>query len=245
MKNYRAIIQYDGTKYNGWQRQGNTKNTIQEKIEQVLSRMVENSVEIFGAGRTDAGVHALGQVINFKTDTDKSNVEIMEYLNNYLPTDIQVISVDRVADRFHARLNAKGKTYVYKICNLPYINVFSRKYSYFHPGKLDVDKMRKAGEYLIGQRDFRAFCSVKNMKKSTVRNLMSISIYNSEGEICIEYKGNGFLYNMVRILTGTLIEIGEGKRDIDTILRAFETGDRQMAGFTAPPNGLFLREVEY
>ena len=243
--NYKLIIQYDGTRYDGWQRQGNTENTIQGRIEEVLSRMVQAPVEVQGAGRTDAGVHALGQVASVYLDTDASEDEICRYLNQYLPEDIGVVEVRQAADRFHARLNASGKVYRYRIGIGAYKNVFERKYYYPLGKELDVAGMREAAALLLGEHDFKSFCSNKRMKKSTVRRLRRIDIREKAGEIEITYEGDGFLYNMVRILTGTLIEVGQGKRCPDSMKEILVGRNRKLAGYTAPARGLILAEVKY
>ncbi|MCQ4671245.1 tRNA pseudouridine(38-40) synthase TruA [Lactonifactor longoviformis] len=243
--NYKLIIQYDGTRYDGWQRQGNTENTIQGRIEEVLSRMVQAPVEVQGAGRTDAGVHALGQVASVYLDTDASEDEICQYLNLYLPEDIGVVEVRQAADRFHARLNASGKVYRYRIGIGAYKNVFERKYYYPLGKELDVAGMREAAALLVGEHDFKSFCSNKRMKKSTVRRLRRIDIREKAGEIEITYEGDGFLYNMVRILTGTLIEVGQGKRCPDSMKEILVGRNRKLAGYTAPARGLILAEVKY
>ena len=243
--NYKLIIQYDGTRYDGWQRQGNTENTIQGRIEEVLSRMVQAPVEVQGAGRTDAGVHALGQVASVFLDTDASEDEICRYLNQYLPEDIGVAEVRQAADRFHARLNASGKVYRYRIGTGAYKNVFERKYYYPLGKALDVAGMRAAAAILAGEHDFKSFCSNKRMKKSTVRRLQRIDIREKAGEIEITYEGDGFLYNMVRILTGTLIEVGQGKRSPDSMKEILVGRNRKLAGYTAPARGLVLAEVKY
>ena len=243
--NYKLIIQYDGTRYDGWQRQGNTENTIQGRIEEVLSRMVQAPVEVQGAGRTDAGVHALGQVASVYLDTDASEDEICRYLNLYLPEDIGVVEVRQAADRFHARLNASGKVYRYRIGIGAYKNVFERKYYYPLGKELDVAGMREAAALLVGEHDFKSFCSNKRMKKSTVRRLRRIDIREKAGEIEITDEGDGFLYNMVRILTGTLIEVGQGKRCPDSMKEILVGRNRKLAGYTAPARGLILAEVKY
>lgn len=242
--NYRIDIQYDGTRYNGWQKQKNTDQTIQGKIESVLSRMVEMPVEIQGAGRTDAGVHALGQVASVHLDSTRSPEEIRCYLNHYLPEDIGILSVRPAAERFHARLNAVGKQYDYRIATDPALHVFDRKYLYPFTEPLDLAAMKAAAGYLTGTHDFQSFCARK-MKKSTVRQLDSIVFTELPGELCISYQGNGFLYNMVRILTGTLLEVGTKKRSPESIPAIFASGIRENAGFTAPAQGLVLRKVIY
>lgn len=244
MKNYKLTIQYDGTRYNGWQRQGNTKNTIQERFENVLFRMCGRPIEIFASGRTDAGVHATGQVANFKCDTDMDCGEIKDYLNKYLPDDIAVISAEEVEERFHSRLNAASKTYEYRIA-VEKPDVFIRKYVFAANEKPNVDKMRHAAELFLGKHDFKGFSSVRRTKKSTVRTINFIDINEKGGIISIKINGSGFLYNMVRIIAGTLFEIGAGKLDEEIIPRVFEEKEREKAGVTLPACGLTLVEVSY
>ncbi len=244
MKNYKIIVQYDGTKYNGWQRQGNTQNTIQERFENVLSKMCGKNIEVFASGRTDAGVHADAQVANFKCDTKLVAEEIKEYLNRYLPQDILVTSVEEVDERFHSRLNAVSKTYEYKIATRK-PNVFVRKYVFCADEIPDIEKMRLAAKQLLGTHDFKGFSSVGRTKKSTVRTINYIEIFEEDGIIAIRINGNGFLYNMVRIISGTLYEIGTGKLDEQVVADIFETKNREAAGLTLPACGLILKEVFY
>lgn len=245
MENYKMIIQYEGTKYDGWQRQGNTSNTIQEKIEEVISKLLDEEIELSASGRTDAGVHALGQVANFKTEKDLDTDSMLIQINRYLPKDIRVLEMEKADLRFHSRLNAKRKIYVYRIDNTPYGSVFDRKYAMRFNEKLDVKAMTEAASYLVGEHDFKSFCTKKNMKKSTVRIIYSVDISQNNGIIEISYCGNGFLYNMVRILTGTLMEAGRGRIKPTDIPHIIEAKDRGRAGFTAQPEGLFLKSVEY
>lgn len=242
--NYRLLIQYDGTRYAGWQRQTMTRETIQGKIEDVLERMTGERVEIIGAGRTDAGVHARGQVANVHLMERKGTKEIRDYLNRYLPEDICVMEVSEVSERFHSRLNAGTKTYRYRISTNTVKNVFERKYIYDLNEPLDVKRMKKAALYLLGTHDFQGFCARK-MKKSSVRRIDAIEFQELDGELQISYQGNGFLYNMVRILTGTLIEVGKGERSPESVAEILRTGERAKAGFTAPAKGLCLIRVEY
>lgn len=244
-KNYKIIMEYDGTRYDGWQKQGNTDQTIQGKLESVLERLAGKNTEIHGSGRTDAGVHALAQVANFHADLDMKEEEIMSYFNHYLPEDIRVTALESVADRFHSRLNAEEKTYLYRIEMGEKANVFDRKYTYSLHKKLHVGAMRTAADILCGEHDFKSFCSNRKMKKSTVRNLKKIEMEQQESILLVRFTGNGFLYNMVRILMGTLIEVGLGERspkEMNDILKAL---DRKAAGYTAPPEGLFLEHVSY
>ncbi|HJB36103.1 MAG TPA: tRNA pseudouridine(38-40) synthase TruA [Candidatus Blautia merdipullorum] len=243
--NYRFDIQYDGTRYGGWQRQKTTDNTIQGKIEEVLFRMTGSPVLIQGAGRTDAGVHALGQVANGHFDSRMSCEEICDYMNHYLPEDIEILRVSQVSERFHSRLNAREKLYRYRIGIGSHKNVFERKYLCPLHETYDVEAMEEAAGYLTGTHDFRSFCANKKMKKSTVRTIYEIRITELPKELQIDYRGDGFLYNMVRILTGTLIEIGRGSRKPEEIQAILEGRDRGLAGFTAPARGLTLVEVGY
>ena len=246
MRNFKIILQYEGTKYQGWQRQESTKNTIQGKLETILAKMTDTDfVQVDGSGRTDAGVHALGQVANFKIDTVKTPAQIMEYINRYLPEDIAVVEIKEMHDRFHSRLNAKGKTYCYRIWNSAIPTVFERRYVYELADELNTDDMRKAAAILIGKHDFKAFTSNKKSKKSTVRTIENISIERKDKEIVLVYSGDGFLYHMVRILTGTLIEVGLGKRSIESVKELLENGTRDMAGELVPAKGLCLVEVRY
>lgn len=243
--NYRFDIQYDGTRYGGWQRQKTTDNTIQGKIEEILFRMTGSPVLIQGAGRTDAGVHALGQVANGHFDSRMSCEEICDYMNHYLPEDIEILRVSQVSERFHSRLNAREKLYRYRIGIGSHKNVFERKYLCPLHETYDVEAMEEAAGYLTGTHDFRSFCANKKMKKSTVRTIYEIRITELPKELQIDYRGDGFLYNMVRILTGTLIEIGRGSRKPEEIQAILEGRDRGLAGFTAPARGLTLVEVGY
>ena len=244
MKNYKITVQYDGSRYNGWQKQGNTKNTIQEKFENVLSKMCGSDVEIHASGRTDAGVHAHAQTANFKCNTEMSCDEIIEYLNRYLPEDILVTSINEASERFHSRLNAVSKTYEYQIA-IQKPDVFMRKYVFTTDCVPDVEKMRQAAELLIGTHDFKGFSSIGKTKKSTVRTINFIDIQQDNQIIRIRINGNGFLYNMVRIICGTLLEAGTGKLDINVINEIFENKTRANAGTTLPACGLKLIEVFY
>lgn len=243
--NYRLDIQYDGTRYGGWQKQKDTDNTIQGKIEEVLEKMCGQPVSVQGAGRTDAGVHAVGQVANVHLDTEKSCEEICGYLNQYLPEDIEIVKVSKEKERFHSRLNAREKVYRYRIAVGYHKNVFERKYQCPLHEDLDIQAMKRAAEFLEGTHDFKSFCSNKKMKKSSVRTVYHIDIQESFQEISITFTGNGFLYNMVRILTGTLIEVGRGKKKPEEMTDILNACDRAEAGFTAPARGLTLLEVRY
>lgn len=243
--NYKAVLQYEGTRYRGWQTQGNTDNTIQGKLESLLTKMAGEPVEVNGSGRTDAGVHAAGQVISFRCKTGKTPEEICRYMNEYLPEDIAVLSVEEAAPRFHARLNAVRKTYVYRIWNAPVRNVFRRRFTTWIQKPLDLDAMEQAAALLCGTHNYRAFCSLKKFKKSTVRTIEKIEIGKMGQEIRISYTGDGFLYHMVRILTGTLVEVGLGLRKPEEMTEILEGLDRTKAGRLVPPEGLTLESVEY
>lgn len=244
MRNLRLDLCYDGTRYRGWQRLPGKDDTIQGKLETTLSRFLGEPIEISGSGRTDAGVHAKNQVANFHCQSDMKAEEILSNLRRYLPEDIGIYSCRDVSPRFHARLNAKEKTYVYRIWNSDRPCVFERRYLAVFPETLDIAAMKQAAGYLLGEHDFSAFCGNAKMKKSTVRFIRRISIETVGEEIRLSFTGNGFLHNMVRILTGTLIEVGRGERSPDSIAALFG-GKRADAGFLAPPQGLCLMEVEY
>ena len=244
MRNIRLDICYDGTRYRGWQRLSGKDDTIQGKLETTLSRLLEAEIEISGSGRTDAGVHAMGQVANFHTESTKSCEEIMAGLRRYLPEDIGIYSCKEVSPRFHARLNASEKTYRYRIWNSDAPCVFERRFVAVMPEKLDVEAMRAAAALLLGEHDFSAFCGNPKFKKSTVRRISAIDIQPQGHELVIDFTGNGFLHNMVRILTGTLIEVGRGERQTDSVPVLFG-GKRAEAGFLAPAQGLCLMEVFY
>ena len=245
MRNFKVTLQYEGTRYQGWQKQESTDNTIQGKLEALLSKMAGTKVEIQGSGRTDAGVHAAGQVANFHLDTDQSPSQIMDYMNFYLPEDIAVISIEEVPERFHSRLNAKGKTYLYRVINSPVPHIFDRKYAWTVEEKLDVDAMRRAAAFMEGTHDYKAFTSLKKSKKSTVRTVERILIECVDDEIRFTFRGDGFLYHMVRIMMGTLIEVGLHKKKPEEITGIFEKGLRENAGELVPAKGLTLLEVRY
>lgn len=244
LNNYKFQVSYDGTRYSGWQRQGNTASTIQYKLERAISGLLSEEIEVSGSGRTDAGVHAMGQIANFKTPQRLDVENFTQRLNEALPEDISVSNMLLASPRFHARLSAKEKTYRYTVQNAAASDVFRRKYEYKIPEPLDMDAMRQGAELLLGTHDFQGF-STGRTKKSTVRHIREISITREGSKVYLTFTGNGFLYNMVRILTGTLIEIGRGERTPESILAVFSSGDRTKAGFTAPPQGLCLMEVLY
>ncbi|HIX68759.1 MAG TPA: tRNA pseudouridine(38-40) synthase TruA [Candidatus Anaerostipes excrementavium] len=246
-RNIRLLIEYDGANYRGWQKQGKSSgaDTIQGRLEQVLSKMTGEEIQLIGSGRTDAGVHALGQVANFHTDCSHSCDEMKQYLIAHLPSDIGVLKVSEAGERFHSRLNAAEKTYRYRIAVPGTSHAFERTYLWYFPEPLNLPKMRQAASYLIGTHDFKGFSSIKKTKKSTIREIHAIDIKQKNGEIQITFTGNGFLHNMVRIITGTLAEIGCGKKKPEDIFTVLRSKNRQDAGMTAPPQGLFLVSVRY
>ena len=244
MRNLRLDICYDGTRYRGWQRLPGKDDTIQGKLETALSRILGEPIEISGSGRTDAGVHAMGQVANFHCQSTMPAGEILTNLRRYLPEDIGIYSCRDVSPRFHARLNAKEKTYRYRIWNSEKPCVFDRRFVTAMPELLDISAMKEAAAFLVGEHDFSAFCGNAKMKKSTVRFIRSIEIQPVGDELQLIFTGNGFLHNMVRILVGTLVEVGRGERMADSIPLLFG-GKRADAGFLAPPQGLCLMEVDY
>ncbi len=244
MQNIRLDISYDGTRYRGWQRLGGGENTIQGKLEGALSRILQEPVEISGSGRTDAGVHARGQVASFHCHSTMDPEELLAKLRQYLPEDIGILACSRVPDRFHARLSAREKTYCYRIWNSDSPCVFERRFVAVYPQALDLEAMKQAAANLTGEHDFSAFCGNPKMKKSTVRTLFSVEICRKGEEVQLSFTGNGFLQSMVRILTGTLLEVGWGKRDPASVAGLFGA-PRAQAGFLAPAQGLCLQEVVY
>ena len=244
MRNVRLDLCYDGTRYKGWQRLSGTDNTIQTKLETALTRILDEPIEVVGSGRTDAGTHALHQVANFHCQSNLPCKEILALLRRYLPEDIGIYSCKNVSERFHARLNAKTKTYIYRLWNSDRPCVFDRKYVYLDTRPVDIDKMRSAASRFLGQHDFSAFCANKNMKKSTVRYIESFEITVDNDSIYFTVTGNGFLHHMVRIMVGTLLEVGRGEREVDSISQLFGAS-RAEAGELIPASGLTLKEVNY
>ena len=238
-------VAYDGSRYRGWQSQKSTDVTIQGKLNQVFSELEGRKVEVQGSGRTDAGVHALGQVASVRLTVEKSIPEIMEYVNHYLPDDIGITEMEEAPKRFHARLSAQRKTYCYRIFNSVAPNVFERKWMCRIPEPLDLEKMRQGAGYLEGTHDFAAFCTRHQKKKSSVRTIYRLEILSEGAEVDIRITGNGFLHNMVRIIAGTLVEIGQGRREPMEIKQLLEEGIREQAGGTMPARGLILQSVEY
>ena len=242
-QNYRLTISYDGTRFKGWQRLPG-ENTIQGRIEAALSDIFGQPIEIHGSGRTDAGVHAAGQVASFRGPRyDRSR--LLSQLRHRLPEDIGILDLDYATERFHARLSATEKTYCYRIWNSKKPDVFGRLYRAPVPQELDAEAMERAMEMCLGTHDFLAFCSNKHFKKSSVRRLYEFSLRREGEELCFTLRADGFLYNMVRILVGTVLEVGMGQRSPDTIPALFRSRRREDAGETAPARGLCLMEVRY
>lgn len=244
MRNFKLLLEYEGTRYQGWQKQENTENTIQGKLETLLCKMCGSKVEVQGSGRTDAGVHARGQVANAHMDTDMTAEEILAYMNRYLPKDIGVVSVEEVPERFHSRLLVKEKTYCYQVINSSMPHIFDRRYSYAHPAPLNVEAMRAAAGRLVGTHDFAAFTSAKKEKIYREKHYRDKDRKRA-GYAAVLFSGNGFLFHMVRILTGTLLEVGEGRRAPEDMEVLLTCGNREQAGTLVPALGLTLLEVRY
>lgn len=246
MTNYKLTIAYDGSKYNGFQKQTkHPEKTIQGRLENVLSQCFDEDIQLIASGRTDAGVHSKGQVCNFHAEHYLEIPDVMQYLSTYLPQDIAVLDLGIASPRFHARYNVLRKSYTYTVDNGLFADPFALKYAYHVTAPLDIERMQQATGYLLGTHDFKAFTSLKSKTKSTTRHLFDITITKEGAMIYFTYEGNGFLQHMVRILTGTLIEIGLGERSPESILTLLENKQRSEAGFTAPPHGLCMKRVDY
>ena len=246
MRNIKLTIEYDGGRYNGWQRlgKGETDNTIENKLLEVIKKMTGEEVELHCGSRTEMGVHAYGQVANFKTKSGLKLYEIKNYLNRYLPMDIAVISVEEVSERFHASLNAKSRTYLYRVAIGDAPSVFDRKYTYYCFDKPNPSLMKEAANKLIGKYDFKDFSSVKK-NKSTVKEIMQIDIYQDDKELQITIQANDFLHNMARMLVSTLLEIGLGTRPIDVIEKILDPKSMEEGSAPASAQGMFLQEIQY
>ena len=253
MRNIQLVIEYDGSRYDGWQKAVTTAKSaasakggaIQEKIEEVLSKMENTPVELTGAIRTEAGVHAYRQVANFHTESKKKTYEIKQYLNRYLPRDIAVLEALEVNDRFHAAFNAKGFVFEYHITIGEVPSVFDRKYNYYCFKRPDMAAMKAAAKKLTGTNDYKAFSDNKRMKKSTVRTISSIDIYGDEKEITVTVAGDDFWPNMVRNLVGTILDAGLGELSAEELPDIIASGDRERIGRAVEPKGLFLADVKY
>lgn len=245
MRNIKLVMEYDGSRYKGWQKQKEDVSTIQGKLEKVLSKMAGEEVQVIGCGRTDTGVHAKNYVANFHTTSTMINEDIKNYLSEFLPEDIIIKGVVDANERFHSRYNAKAKTYVYTVDNGEYKDVFLRKYATYIPDKLNINAMMAASDILIGTHDFQSFTSLKQGKKSTVRTINYIDINKDGNFVKIEVNGDGFLLNMVRIIAGTLLEVGRNNLKPSEVARILEAKKRSEAGPMADARGLCLEEVEY
>ena len=244
MRNIKLTIEYDGKEFNGWQKQPNKLN-IQGTIEQAIKNITGEDVELNASGRTDAGVHALGQVANFKTNSEIPIEKFAIAINSKLKKSIVIKKAEEVDERFHSRLNCKRKTYRYIINNSSEGTAIYRYLETHIPQKLDVRKMEQALKYFEGEHDFKAFKASGTSSKSSVRTIYKTQIYKKEDRIIIELTGNGFLYNMVRIIAGTLVDVGLGKIEPQQIENIIKEKKRENAGKTLPPNGLYLVSVEY
>ncbi len=242
--NYKLTMAYDGTEYHGWQRQKNGI-TVQEVMEDAALKLFGKKTDVTGCSRTDAGVHAKEYVCSFKGETTIPTDKIPIVLNTFLPEDIRAYKCEEVSEDFNARFYAIKKAYEYKILNAPVSDPNLRRSVWHYPIKLDIDEMKKAARILEGKHDFAAFCAAGSVVKSTVRNLMELSV-NKDGDIItIRAEGDGFLYNMVRILAGTLVYVGNGKLTKENVREYLLKKDRRLMGITAPPQGLTLVEVTY
>ena len=244
MRNIKLIIEYDGKGFNGWQKQPNKLN-IQGEIEKAISEITNEKIELIASGRTDAGVHSLGQTANFKTNSNISIDKIPIAINSKLKKSILIKSAEEVDEQFHSRYSVKSKKYRYTINNSKYGSAIYRDIEYHFPQKLDVTEMKKAVKYFEGEHDFKAFKASGTSSKSSIRTIYKAEIITNGDRIYIELTGNGFLYNMVRIISGTLIDVGIGKIKPEEILKIIESKDRRLAGKTLPARGLCLVEVNY
>jgi tRNA pseudouridine38-40 synthase len=246
MRNIKVVLEYEGTAYSGFQVQANA-NTIQAQIESALNALTGEEIRIVGSGRTDSGVHAKGQVISFRTCSRIPADRFAAALNSHLPRDIRALASSEEEQQFHARLSAKGKTYCYRILNRPAPSAILRNLVYWIPDRLDIEAMNRCAQQLVGTHDFRAFMSTGSDVGTTVRTVKTCAVSVDPDQQIVEIRicADGFLYNMVRIIAGTLVEIGKGRLPEDSILRMLETGNRDLGGPTAPARGLYLEQVEY
>ena len=244
IRNFKLTIEYDGSAYHGWQRQAD-EASVQSEVEKALAVMTGQKIVVTGSGRTDAGVHALGQCANFRCDTHLTPAIFHKGLNALLPQDIVIISCERAEIAFHARYDVKTKRYRYCILNRPIASALRCRYAWHIRKALDLFAMSDAGDYLVGEHDFKAFQGEGSPVRSTVRQVFSFSIDKEKDVITIEIEGNGFLRFMVRNIVGTLVSVGTGKISAEDFKRILSSKDRSMAGITAPPQGLFLVRVTY
>ncbi|MGK5511640.1 tRNA pseudouridine(38-40) synthase TruA [Brevibacillus formosus] len=244
MKRLRCVLAYDGTDFSGFQVQPD-QVTVQGEIEAALNRITGEDIQVFGSGRTDAGVHARGQVIHFDTSSNIPMDKWRFVLNNQLPDSIVIRTVEEVDASFHARFDVQVKEYRYCIDNNPVADVFRHRYADHVRFPLDVDAMQQAAHYLVGEHDFTSFCSAKTFVEDKVRTVYGLTVEKIGDEVWVTCRGNGFLYNMVRIIVGTLVEVGQGKRSPAELREILAACDRERAGKTAPAKGLTMWEVVY
>ena len=247
MRNLKLTVTYDGTDFNGFQAQtGANLRTVQECLESVWHKLTGESIRLVGAGRTDAGVHAQGQVVNFRTERGAIPVERVPYaMNSLLPDDVRIVGCERVRDDFHARFDARSKVYEYRICNRPFPNPLVRRYSLFEPRRLDVDAMASAATLLIGRHDFAAMAGQNGTVRSSVRTVMACDVRREGDSIRIVVQADGFLYHMVRTIVGTLLVVGRGEAPPGWVGEVLRFKERNRAGATAPAHGLTLVAVHY
>lgn len=245
MRNIKLTVEYDGTNYSGWQVQRLKVKTVQGEIEKTLQKILREKIKIIGSGRTDSGVHSLGQSANFKTNSNIPLRNLQKALNSLLPKDIAIRKIENVPLDFHSRFAAKAKTYRYLILNRKSRDPFLRNYAYFYPYPLDVKLMHKESRILLGRHNFKAFQASGGKKRDPIRTIRKIKVYKKGGLIYIDTEGGGFLYNMVRNIVGTLIEIGRGKSPPGSLKKILFSGERKLAGPTASAAGLWLVKVSY
>jgi len=245
MRNIKLVLEYDGSNYYGWQRLANNHHTIQGRLEYILEQITHEKIEVTGASRTDKDVHALGQVANFKTLCTLDINEIQSELNINLPPDIRVISAEPVPDRFHARYHAKMKEYVYQVWNSEHKNVFQRFYYYHIATPLDIPAMNRAKAFFLGRKAFKNFTAIKSKDKSTIKTIESIDIDKTGEKVTFTFRSEGFLHKMIRIITGTLLEVGLKEIPGEEVATMFDKPSRLTSGFTAPAHALFLKKIDY
>lgn len=244
MRRIKLTVAYDGTSYSGWQIQPNA-DTVEGEIDRAIHRLTGENIHVIGASRTDAGVHALGNVAVFDTDSSIPDDRFKYALNQYLPKDIVIQHSEEVSPDFHPRHCDTRKTYQYRILNTDVSIPQRRNYTWHVQGSMDLDNMRRAAACLVGEHDFKSFCCVRTQAESTIRTIYSLGIVQENNEVVIEVTGNAFLYNMVRIIAGTLVQVGRGSIAADSVIKMLEAADRTQAGQTAPPQGLTLMRIEY
>lgn len=246
MRNIKLTLEYDGSRYQGWQRlgKGESENTISNKILDVLKRMTGEDIELFCGSRTEVGIHAYAQVVNFKTTCPETLLSMKQYLNRYLPMDIAVIDIEEMPERFHAALNAKSRTYMYRIQIGDVPSVFDRRYAWYSFKTPDIARMKEAAKLITGRHDFRKFSSVKK-NKNTEKEILDVNIYGDSEEIQITVQATDFLHNMARILVGTMIDIGLGKREVSDIAQILDPNSPVTASAPCDPKGMYLQDVEY